>query len=192
MSIAQPAVIADVVPRTWVRQLLLVVGAASFVGLSAQIAIPLPFTPVPLTLQTFAVLLSAAALGSARGVAAMVLYAVAGIAGVPWFAQGTSGFTMPSFGYIVGFIVAAAVVGRIAEHGSTRSVLRTAGLMVLGNVIVYAIGVTWLKFSVDLTWGTAVAKGLAPFVAGDLIKIAAAAGLLPLAWAGMRKAGLSD
>ena len=98
MAIAapQPRVLADVVAQTWVRNLVLVAGGAAFVGLSAQVAIPLPFTPVPLTLQTFAVLLAGAALGSLRGVMAMSLYAVAGIAGVPWFAEGSSGFTMPS------------------------------------------------------------------------------------------------
>ena len=88
MAIAapQPRVLADVVPRTWVRQLVLVVGGAAFVGISAQIAIFLSFTPVPLTLQTFAVLLTGAALGSMRGALAMVVYAAVGMAGVPWFA----------------------------------------------------------------------------------------------------------
>jgi biotin transport system substrate-specific component len=194
MAIAapQPRVLADVVAQTWVRNAILVVGGAAFVGLSAQIAIPLPFTPVPLTLQTFAVLLAGAALGSVRGVLSMALYALAGIAGVPWFAEGSSGFAAPSFGYILGFILAAFVVGRIAENGATRSVPRTAGLMVVGNLVIYAVGVTWLKFAIDVDWATAIALGLTPFLIGDAIKIAAAAGLLPLTWRGLRKAGLSD
>lgn len=194
MAIAapQPRVLADVVPRTWVRQLVLVVGGAAFVGISAQIAIPLPFTPVPLTLQTFAVLLTGAALGSMRGALAMALYAVVGMAGVPWFAQGSSGFAAPSFGYILGFIVAAFIVGRIAEGGATRSAARTAGLMIVGNLVIYAIGVTWLKFALGVDIGTAIALGLTPFLIGDAIKIAAAAGLLPLTWRGLRKAGLTD
>jgi biotin transport system substrate-specific component len=194
MAIAapQPRVLADVVPHTWVRQLVLVVGGAAFVGLAAQVAIPLPFTPVPLTLQTFAVLLTGAALGSMRGVLAMSLYAVAGVVGVPWFAQGSSGFAAPSFGYILGFIVAAFIVGRIAEGGATRTPVRTAGLMVVGNLVIYAIGVTWLKFALGVDFGTAIALGATPFLIGDAIKIAAAAGLLPLAWKGMRKAGLSE
>ena len=193
MAIAapQPRVLADVVAQTWVRNLVLVAGGAAFVGLAAQIAIPLPFTPVPLTLQTFAVLLTGAALGSLRGVLAMTLYAVAGIAGVPWFAEGSSGFAAPSFGYILGFILAAFIVGRIAEHGATRSVPRTAGLMVVGNLVIYAVGVTWLKVAIDVDWGTAIALGLTPFLLGDAIKIAAAAGLLPLTWTGLRKAGLT-
>lgn len=194
MAIAapQPRVLADVVPHTWARQLVLIVGGATFVGLAAQIAIPLPFTPVPLTLQTFAVLLAGAALGSLRGVLAMTLYAVAGIVGVPWFAEGSSGFAAPSFGYILGFIAAAFIVGRIAENGATRTAPRTAGLMVVGNVVIYAIGVTWLKFALDVDVATAIALGVTPFLLGDAIKIAAAAGLLPLTWRGLRKAGLSD
>ena len=156
MAIAapQPRVLADVVAQTWVRNLVLVAGGTAFVGLSAQIAIPLPFTPVPLTLQTFAVLLTGAALGSLRGVLSMTLYAVAGIAGVPWFAEGSSGFSAPSFGYILGFILAAFIVGRIAEHGATRSVARTAGLMVVGNLVIYAVGVTWLKVALGVDWAS--------------------------------------
>ena len=196
MAVAQPAVLADVWTdraegaQSLARQAILVIGGAAFVGLAAQVAIPLPFTPVPLTLQTFAVLLAGAALGSLRGVMAMSLYAVAGIAGVPWFAEGSSGFAMPSFGYILGFIVAAGIVGRIAEHGATLTVWRTAGLMVLGNLVIYAVGATWLKYAIDVTWATALQLGVAPFLIGDVVKIALAAGLLPLTGAGLRKAGL--
>jgi len=197
MAIAQPAVIADVWSSrahsalgTAIRQITLVLGGAAFVGLAAQIAIPLPFTPVPLTLQTFAVLLAGAALGSLRGVLAMTVYAAAGIAGVPWFAEGSSGLAMPSFGYIVGFIVAAGIVGRIAQGGATRTVWSTAGLMVLGNLVIYAVGVTWLKFAIDATWATALQLGVAPFLIGDVVKIALAAGLLPLTWAGLKRAKL--
>ena len=192
LATSAPRVLADVVTQTWVRNVALVVGGAAFVGISAQIAIPLPFTPVPLTLQTFAVLLTAAALGSMRGVAAMALYAVAGAAGLPWFAEASSGYSAPSFGYIVGFIAAAFVVGRIAEHGATRSVVRTAGLMIVGNVIIYAVGLVWLKNSLDASWSDAIAWGLTPFLIGDAIKIAAAAGLLPATWKGLKKAGLTD
>ena len=194
MAIAapQPRVLADVLPSTLVRNIVLIAGGAAFVGLAAQVAVPLPFTPVPLTLQTFAVLLTAAALGSVRGVLAMLVYAIAGIAGVPWFAEGSSGFSAPSFGYILGFIAAALVVGRIAEGGATRTPLRTAGLMVVGNLVIYAVGVTWLKFAIDVDWATAIALGLTPFLIGDAIKIAVAAGLLPATWAGLRKLGLTS
>jgi biotin transport system substrate-specific component len=198
MAIAapQPRVLADVFAQTWVRNLVLVVGGAAFVGLSAQIYFYLPWNPtVPVTMQTFAVVLSAAALGSMRGVLAMLVYAVAGVAGIPWFAQGSSGYTAPSFGYIIGFIVAAFVVGRIAEHGATRSFVRSIGLMVLGSVIIYAIGAAWLKYDLGIPWfgaDSAWAYGVKDFIIGDVIKLLAAAGLLPLLWKGLQKAGLSS
>ena len=189
---ANTRVLADVFTKSWVSQALLIIGAAVFVGISAQIAIPLPFTPVPLTGQTFAVLLSAAALGSLRGVTAMALYAVAGIAGVPWFAQASHGFAMPSFGYILGFIAAAWVVGFVAERGATRTPLKMAGLMVLGNVVIYAFGVTWLAFALNVGFAKAISLGLTPFVIGDVIKIAIAAGLVPLIWKALEKANLKN
>jgi biotin transport system substrate-specific component len=187
-----PRVLADVVPHTWVRQIALVLGGAAFVGIAAQVIIPLPFTPVPLTLSTFAVLLASAALGTARAVIAMSIYALAGIAGVPWFAGGNSGLTVPTFGYILGFIAAAFVVGRLAESGATRSVWRTTGLMIVGSLVIYAFGVTWLAFSINVPFVEALTLGMVPFLIGDAIKIAAAAGLLPLAWLGVRKFMRSD
>ena len=182
MAVTTPAprVLADVLPRSITRDVLLVIGGAAFVGIAAQIAIPLPFTPVPLTGQTFAVLLAGAALGSIRGILSMLLYSVAGLVGVPWFAAGASGFAMPSFGYILGFIVAARLVGFLAERGWTRTVLDTALAMVLGNVIIYGVGVTWLKFSLATSWASALEMGMTPFLLGDALKIALAAGLFPL------------
>ncbi len=198
MAIAapQPRVLADVFARSWARNAVAVVGGAAFVGLAAQIAFFLPWNPaVPVTLQTFAVVLAAGALGSLRGAAAMGLYAVAGVAGVPWFAEHSAGYAAPSFGYVLGFVVAAFVVGRIAEHGATRTFGRSVALMVLGSVIIYAIGATWLKVSLDLTWfgpQSAWAYGVRDFVAGDVVKVLAAAGLLPATWALLRRAGLTD
>ena len=193
MAITTPAprVLADVVARSWVANLVLVLGGSAFVGISAQVVIPLPFTPVPLTLQTFAVLLVGAALGTWRGVASMVVYAAVGVAGVPWFSGGSSGWGGASFGYILGFIVAAGVVGQLAERGATLTAVRTAGLMVVGNVVIYAIGVTYLKFAIDVSWGSALALGVAPFLIGDALKIALAAGLLPGTWRLLARSGLS-
>lgn len=191
----QPRVLADVLPRSLARDVALVAGGALFVGLAAQVAFFLPWNPaVPVTLQTFAVVLAAGVLGSMRGTLAMLVYAVAGIAGVPWFAEHSSGYSAPSFGYVVGFVVAAWVVGRIAENGATRSFARSVGLMVLGSVIIYAIGATWLKIALDLPWfgvESAWAFGVKDFIAGDVVKVLAAAGLLPLIWTGLRKAGLT-
>lgn len=194
MAIVTPAprVLADVVAHSRVANLALILGGAAFVGVTAQIVIPLPFTPVPLTLQTFAVLLVGAALGTWRGVAAMVVYAAAGSAGVPWFSAGSSGAGGASYGYILGFIVAAGVVGRLAERGATLTPLRTAGLMVVGNLVIYSIGVTYLKFAIDAPWSTALALGVVPFLLGDALKIALAAGLLPGTWRLLSRAGVRN
>ncbi|MDQ5974518.1 MAG: biotin transport system substrate-specific component [Actinomycetota bacterium] len=197
MAIAapQPRVIADVFGHSAVRNAVLVAGGAAFVGLSAQIAFYLPWNPaVPVTLQTFAVVLAAGVLGSLRGAAAMALYALLGSVGLPWFARGESGFGGPAFGYVIGFVVAAFVVGRLAESGATRTFWRSAGLMVLGNVIIYAIGATWLKYDLGVPWfgeASAWAYGVKDFLVGDAIKIAAAAGLLPLTWRLLGKSGLT-
>lgn len=193
MSLAAPApaVIADVFGRTAVRNAILVVTGAVFVGLAAQVIVPLPFTPVPLTGQTFAVLLTAAALGMWRGVASLSLYAVAGLAGVPWFAGGSAAFSggalVVSFGYVLGFIGAAALVGWLAQRGATRTAGRTAGLMIVGNIVIYTFGALWLAAALSVPLSTAVSLGVTPFLLGDAIKVALAAGLFPLAWAAVKK-----
>lgn len=187
MAAPAPRVLADFASRTAITQIALVLGGAAFVGVAAQIAIPLPFTPVPLTLQTFAVLLVGASLGSLRGALSMVVYLIVGMVGVPWFAEGSSGFSNASFGYILGFIFAAFIVGRLAERGASTTALRSAGLMVVGNLAIYAVGVTWLKFAIDVNWATALSLGVVPFLIGDAVKIALAAGLLPLSWKGLEK-----
>ena len=194
MALASPAprVLADYAARTALAQIVLVFSGAAFVGIAAQIAIPLPFTPVPLTLQTFAVLLAGAALGSLRGVASMGLYALMGVVGVPWFSEGSSGFSTASFGYILGFILAAFIVGRLAERGASTTPMHSAALMVIGNLAIYVVGVTWLKFAIDSSWATALSLGVVPFLIGDAIKIALAAGLLPLSWKGLEKLNLRN
>jgi biotin transport system substrate-specific component len=155
MSLATPApgVLADAFGRSAIRNAVLVIAGAAFVGLAAQVAIPLPFTPVPLTGQTFAVLLTAASLGMWRGVASMSLYAAAGL----------------------------------AERGATRTAPRTAGLMVLGNVVIYAIGAIWLAAAIDVSLSKAISLGVTPFLLGDALKVALAAGLFPLAWRAVEK-----
>ena len=181
-----PRVLADLVPGALVRDVALVVGAAALTGLAAQVSIPLPFTPVPISLQTFTVLLSGAALGPIRGGLGMGLYLVAGVAGVPWFSEQRSGFDFPSFGYIVGFVVAAILVGWLARRGLDRSVPGTIGIMVAGNLVIYAFGVSWLAVSLGVDLAEALELGAWPFLTGDALKIALAAGLLPAAWWLMR------
>jgi biotin transport system substrate-specific component len=165
-----------------VRDVLLVVGAAGFVGALAQISIHLSFTPVPITGQTLGVLLAGTALGWRRAAASMGLYAIAGVAGVPWFAGASSGYASASFGYIVGFFFAAMACGYLAERGVDRSVLRSVPAMIVGEIIIYAFGLTWLALDLHLGFSATLTAGFTPFVAGDAIKAAIAAGLLPVAW----------
>ncbi|GIH98910.1 biotin transporter BioY [Planobispora takensis] len=179
-SVARPAVLSDLIPGTRVRDVALVVGGAALTGLAAQLSFPM--WPVPVTGQTFAVLLVGATLGMGRAALSMALYMAVGIAGVPWFAEGASGFGGPTFGYVVGFIAAAAVVGKLAERGGDRTVARTVGTMVLGNLVIYAFGLPVLMATLGLGLGKALAVGVIPFLVGDAIKIAVAAGLLPAAW----------
>src|SRR6202035_5869192 len=178
----RPLVLADLLPGTLVRDVALVVGAAGFVGLLAQISIHLSFTPVPITGQTLGVLWAGTALGWRRAAAAMALYAVAGVAGVPWFAAHTSGYASASFGYILGFFLAATLCGYLAERGADRSVLKSVPAMLAGEVVIYAVGMTWLALDLHLGASATIAAGLTPFLAGDAIKAAIAAGLLPAAW----------
>ncbi|TCO62557.1 biotin transporter BioY [Actinocrispum wychmicini] len=177
------AVLADLVPGALVRDAALVVGGAVLTGLVAQVAIPVPGTPVPITGQTFGALVVGASLGWRRGALSMLLYVVAGVAGVPWFADGTSGWLGATGGYLVGFAVAASLVGLLASRGGDRTPLRTVGTMVLGNLVIYAIGVPWLMASTGSGLATALDHGVVPFLIGDGIKILLAAGVLPGAWA---------
>lgn len=184
-----PLVLADLVPGTLARDVMLVVGGAGLVGLLAQISIHLSFTPVPITGQTLGVLLVGTALGWRRGLAALALYAVAGVVGVPWFAAGASGYVGASFGYVIGFVLCAALCGRLAERGADRTLLGSVPAMVAGEVVMYAVGVTWLAVYLHVGLGQAIALGLTPFLIGDAIKAALAAMLLPTAWklAGSRR-----
>lgn len=176
-------VLADRLPSAGVRarDIALVVGGAAFTGLAAQIAVPVPGSPVPVTGQTFAALLVGTTLGTGRGVASLALYAGAGLVGVPWFANGTSGIGA-SFGYILGMILAVAAVGALARRGGDRSTLRMAGTMLVGEAIIYAVGVPYLAATADIGLSSAVALGLTPFLVGDAIKVVLAMGLLPTAW----------
>ena len=183
--VTQPRTLVDVVlprPRSWLFDVGLVVLFSAFVALMAQIAIPL--WPVPLTLQTLGVLFTGAALGSRRGALSMLLYLAEGLVGLPVFAGGASGVTQllgPTGGYLVGFVVAAGIVGWLAERGWDRHLLWTVLAMVIGNLAIYTLGVTWLAvFLGDL--GSALVEGALIFVPGDLVKIAIATLALPGGW----------
>jgi len=178
-------VLADLLPASRAKSAVdaaLVVGGAALTGIAAQIAVPVPGSPVPVSGQTFAALLVGTALGARRGFLSLALYAVAGMVGMPWFAQGASGYAMPSFGYILGMLLAATVVGALARRGADRSMLRTAGSMVVGSVIIYAVGVPYLALATGMSFSAAIAAGLVPFLIGDALKAALAMGALPTAW----------
>ena len=175
-------VLADLLPGTLVRDVLLMIGAAGFVGALAQLSIHVSFTPVPITGQTLGVLVAGTALGSKRGTAAMALYGLAGLAGVPWFAGHSSGYVGASFGYVVGFVLSAALCGFLAERGADRSLVKSVPAMVAGEVVMYTVGVMWLGTSLHVGPARAIALGLTPFLAGDALKAAIASALLPGAW----------
>ena len=164
----------------FVYDLGLIIGGSLVIAVSAQIAIGYP---VPITGQTFAVLIIAALLGARRGVACLVAYLAEGAAGLPVFAQGKGGlvaFGGPTGGYLVGFVVAAFVVGLLAEKGWDRKFWSTVLAMVIGNVIIYAFGQIWLSHLIGVR--TALSLYLLPYVPGDILKIILAAALLPSAW----------
>ncbi|GHF35755.1 hypothetical protein GCM10010218_16450 [Streptomyces mashuensis] len=180
-------VLADLLPassagRARARDAALVLGGAALTGLTAQIAVPVPGSPVPVSGQTFAALLVGTALGARRGFLSLALYAVAGVAGMPWFAEARAGAAFPSFGYVLGMLLAATVVGALARRGADRSALRTAGSMALGTAIIYAVGVPYLALAAHLSLSEAVSAGLVPFLIGDALKAALAMGALPAAW----------
>jgi biotin transport system substrate-specific component len=181
----QPRVLADLVPRVRARDAALVLAATALTALCAQISFYLPGNPVPVTGQTFAVLLSGAALGANRGAAAMLLYVLVGTIGLPVFADGKHGVdivTGASGGYLIGFLIAGWVVGKLAELRYDRTLVKALPLFLVGSAIIYAVGIPWLAVSADQSLGWAISNGFVDFIPGDLVKAAAAAGLLPLAW----------
>jgi biotin transport system substrate-specific component len=168
-----------------VTDVLLVCAGTALVALAAQVSVHLGFTPVPLTGQTFAVLLVAASLGTVRGTASLLLYLLIGIAGAPVYAEHKHGwevFSGATGGYIVGFVVAAALTGYLAERGWDRRFSTALSVMLTGNVIIYAFGLPWLHHTLDVSWATALEYGLYPFVPGDVFKLYLAALALPGAW----------
>ncbi|MGH2812027.1 MAG: biotin transporter BioY [Actinomycetota bacterium] len=165
--------------------LLLIGAGAGLVALAAQMRIPLPFTPVPITGQTFAVLLVGSALGAWRGLSSLTLYLVLGGIGLPFFAGGERGWQVISGatgGYLLGFLVAAGVTGWLSERGWDRRFRSSLGAMLTGNVVVYAIGLPWLGAVAGTDLLDTLELGLYPFVAGDVLKLYLAAFALPVAW----------
>lgn len=174
-------------PKTAIRAVLydvaLVAGASLFIALMAQLTIYLPFSPVPVTGQTLAVLLIGALLGSSRGSMAVLAYMTEGVAGMPVFAGGLAGPAVlagPTGGYLAGFVVAAYAVGWLAERGWDRNTLSTVAAMLVGNIAIYLSGLVWLAQFIG--GQNALAAGLYPFIPGDIAKLIFAALLLPAGW----------
>jgi biotin transport system substrate-specific component len=167
------------------RDVALVVLGALVVYLCSQIYVVLPNTPVPVTGQTFGVLLVGGALGSRRGVASIALYVLIGIVGVPFFAEGKGGIDIVlgvTGGYLIGFILAGAVVGRLAELGWDRRLVGALGAMAIGNVVIYLVGVPWLMAVLNVDLAQGIKLGVSPFIVGDLLKLLLAGAAFPAAW----------
>jgi biotin transport system substrate-specific component len=164
---------------------LLVVAGAGVVAVAAQVSIPLPFTPVPITGQTFAVVLAGASLGAVRGTASLSLYLAVGLLGAPVYADGAHGWDVVSGatgGYLVGFILAAGLTGWLAERRWDRRFSSALAAMLTGNVVIYLVGLPWLAVVLDTGLEKTLELGLYPFVPGDMLKLYLAGALLPAAW----------
>jgi biotin transport system substrate-specific component len=167
------------------RNIVFVLSGALLLYLTARVSIPIPGNPVPFTLQTFGVLLVGGALGMRRGGIAASLYVALGVVGLPFFAEGKGGLQVvlgATGGYLVGFVFAAALVGRLAELGWDRRIGGAIGATVLGTIVIYLVGVPWLASVGGLSPADAIAKGLVPFALFDTVKLLAAAAVFPAAW----------
>jgi biotin transport system substrate-specific component len=180
-------------PLDWVRAIALVIAFSLLTALSAQVVIPLPWTPVPITGQTFAVLLTGALLGSRLGALAMIAYLVEGASGLPFFRSGQGGLQYlllsPTAGYLFSYPLAAFLTGFLAERGWDKKFLTAAAAMALGSVVILLCGWSWLAAIYAPTPLAAWSAGVAPFLVGDVVKIALAAAVLPTGWARLRRTG---
>jgi biotin transport system substrate-specific component len=196
LAVGRPTLVDRFFARSLVTDVILVAAGAALTAIAAQVVIPL--WPVPITGQTFAVLLVGAALGATRGALSLALYLVLGVAGLPVFAAGGHGslFASPSGGFVVGFIFAAALTGWLAQRKWDHKVVGTFVAFAAGTIVIYAFGLPWLytvlgtfpAATMTTVFGTTnvlqatVQSGLVPFLFGDLLKALIAAAILPLSW----------
>jgi biotin transport system substrate-specific component len=181
---APRAVLADAIPGARVRDAALILCGALLTVLGAQIAIDVPPSPVPITGQTLAVVLAGGALGARRGAASQLLYLVLGLF-LPVYSDGAQGFDViwgATGGYIVGFILAAYIVGALAERGADRRPVLAFAAFAGGQLAIFAIGVPWLKVATDMSWGDAIHNGFTLFIVGGIVKALLAGALAPSAW----------
>jgi biotin transport system substrate-specific component len=180
----RPVVLSDVIPRSRAVDALLVLGGAGLTSLLAQVTIHVPSSPVPVTGQTLGVVVAGAALGARRGMLSQLLYLLLGLV-LPVYAGGTHGWDVvwgASGGYIVGFVIAAYLVGLAAERGADRRVGLAFATFAAGQIAIFGIGVPWLKVSANLDWSTAIHEGFTIFIVGGIVKALIAAGAAPAAW----------
>ena len=182
---------AVLIPRTSaLTNVTLVVGGTAFMALMAQVAIPVPGSPVPITGQTLGVLLIGTTYGAALGFATIATYVALGLLGAPILAQGAHGFaklTGPTGGYLVGMVLAALLVGALANRRWDVHLRTSFGQMLLGELLIFAPGLIWLKIYTGASWTWTIAAGLTPFIVGEIIKIGLAGFALPSAWALVRR-----
>jgi len=187
---SRPLVLADLFPNVRARNAVLVAGGVLLMALLAQVAIPVPGSPVPITGQTLGVVLTAAALGPVRGVLTQVFYILAGMVGLPFFSEATHGVEVvfgATGGYLIGFIPAAYLIGLAAKHGMDRNPLKAVPLFIAGQAIIFAVGVPWLAAVAHLNAQQALDAGFYPFILGGIVKAAVAAAVLGGAWSVARR-----
>ena len=187
MSISTGSLRATVFPRsTALTHAGFIVGGTLFIAALAQIAIPVPGSPVPVTGQTLAVYLIGTTYGARLGFATFATYLLAGIAGAPVFAPGATvgiaRLTGATGGYLIGMLIAVLVLGALADRKADQKFKTSFPALILGSVIVFAFGLIWLNVSLNLTWAQTISAGLTPFIFGEAIKIAITATSLPLIW----------
>jgi biotin transport system substrate-specific component len=184
-------VLADLVPDVRARNAVLVALGVLFTALLAQVSVPVPGSPVPITGQTLAVVLTAAALGPVRGVAVQVFYILAALVGLPFYSEASGGFDVvfgATGGYVIGFIPAAYLIGLAARRGADRNLLKSVPLFVAGQAVIFAVGVPWLAVTTGMSASQALDAGFYPFILGGLVKAAVAAAVLGTAWKLTRRA----
>ena len=192
MSVNVAPLRSVIVPKartTAMTEALFIIGGIAFIAAMAQIRIPVPGSPVPVTGQTLAVLLIGTTYGARLGFTTFAAYLLAGVAGAPVFApsataanHGLARLTSPTGGYLVGMLLASFILGYLADRKADQKFVTSYPALLLGNAIIFFFGLAWLHYSLDLTWAKTISLGLTPFILGEILKIAIVATSLPLIW----------
>lgn len=180
---------AVVARSTAITEALFVVGGVAFIAAMAQVSVPVPGSPVPVTGQTLAVLLVGTTYGARLGLTTFATYLFAGIAGAPIFApsatsanHGIDRVMSATGGYLAGMLVASLVLGYLADRKADQKFLTSYPALLLGEIVIFGFGLTWLHNSLDLSWSATIAAGFTPFIIGEILKIAIVGTSLPLIW----------